>query len=95
MLHPDIERFRVMRAQVETEELEKRMQCEEFDPKFYLEGSEAHKMYQTGYKDGLEAIPGKSVFFLELSGEIRKAYAHGFRTGENERINASLETDYE
>lgn len=87
MLHPEMERFRVMCDQVHNEELEKRMQCDEFNPSFYLEGSKEQQMYIKGHADGLEAIPGKSVFFLELSGSIRKAYVHGFRTGENIKIN--------
>lgn len=95
MLHPDMERFRVMRDQVHNEELEKRMQCDKFDPNFYLEGSEEQQMYIKGHEDGLKAIPGKSVFFLELSGSVRKAYAHGFRTGENIKMHQSMEFDYE
>lgn len=95
MLHPEMERFRVMRDQVHTEELEKRMQCDEFDPSFYSDGSEEQQMYIKGHNDGLESIPGKSVFFLELSGSIRKAYAHGFRTGENAKTKAVLCYDYE
>lgn len=95
MLHPEMERFRVMRDQVHTEELEKRMQCDEFDQSFYLEGSGEQQMYIKGHEDGLEAIPGKSVFFLELAGSMRKAYAHGFRTGENIKTNQALSSDYE
>lgn len=93
MLHPEMERFRVMRDQVHTEKLDKTMQCNKFDPGFYLDGSEEQKMYIKGHEDGLESIPGKSVFFLELEGSIRKAYAHGFRTGENFKVRQALDSN--
>lgn len=58
-----------------------------YDPTPY-KGTELEKIYDRAYYDGLDVKPGRSFPLEELAGEKRKAYLHGYFTGDYESMYA-------
>ena len=52
-----------------------------YDPKPY-NGTELEKIYDRAYYDGLDVKPGRSFPLEKLTGDKRKAYLHGYFTGD-------------
>lgn len=50
--------------------------------------TELEKIYDKAYFDGIDGCPGRSFSLEELTGDKRKAYVHGFFTGDDEAQNA-------
>lgn len=50
-------------------------------------GTELENIYCKAYYDGLDCKPGRSFPLETLSGVKRKAYLHGYFTGDYESLN--------
>lgn len=50
-------------------------------------GTELEKIYAEAYYDGLDVKPGRSFPLEKLTGDKRKAYLHGYFTGDYEALN--------
>lgn len=59
-----------------------------YDSSPYKDNEEQKNAYQSGYFDGLDAEMGRSYPGASAPAELRKAYAHGFFTGDDEFWNA-------
>lgn len=48
--------------------------------------TELERIYDRAYYDGLDVKPGRSFPLEELAGDKRKAYLHGYFTGDYESL---------
>lgn len=51
-------------------------------------GTELEQIYTKAYYDGLDVEPGRSFRLDGLTGDRRKAYIHGYFTGDYESLHA-------
>lgn len=49
-------------------------------------GTQLQEIYRKAYYDGLDVEPGRSFPLEELTGDRRKAYLHGYFTGDYEAL---------
>lgn len=54
----------------------------------YKGNPELEKVYKMAYYDGLDVKPGRSFSLEQLTDDSRKAYIHGFFTGDTESMYA-------